>query len=59
MQKAENVKLSAWPSFMLGAIGAAWLLQEAGFFKLALPLGPVAVIWASLTVLLLLRQLKR
>lgn len=44
---------------MLGAIGAAWLLEQAGFFKSGIPLGPIAVIWIALMFLLLLRQMKR
>lgn len=51
-----KAKISVWPSYMLGALATAWLLQEAGLLELEMPLGPIAMIWACLCMLLLIKQ---
>ncbi len=60
MPNPKQGKLSLWPSYVLAMIGTAWLLSGAGLLDLQqFPLGPIAVVWASLSLLLLARQISR
>ncbi|GEM_PF-5697385 len=56
---ANQLRISLWPAYMLGAIGTAWLMQEIGALSFSLPLGPIAIVWCALTFLLLIRQIQR
>jgi hypothetical protein len=53
----KKKRISQWPFYILALIGIAWLLQDLMLANMSLPWGPVATLWASLSLILLARQI--